>query len=233
MLDIPEIEGYKFVKELGQGGMADVYLMLQENLDRLVAVKVLIPESFRDKHFLKRFIREARTLSKLIHPHIVTIHDVGKTEKSYYIIMEYLQESLKDRIRKKKMKPDDALHIVNQIGSALFFAHKKGVVHRDIKPDNIMFRMDGTPVLLDFGIARARDEVSTKLTKTGVSIGTPNYISPEQAKGEKVDGRSDIYSLGVVLYEMLTGAPPLRFRQSGGIGGKAHSGTGSHPSQTA
>jgi len=217
MPKFPEIPGYKFVKELGKGGMADVYLALQENLNRMVAIKVLIPEVFRDPLFLKRFMREAQTLSKLIHPNIITVYDVGQTGDTYYIVMEYLQENLKERIKTfRKGNPDEILLLIKQVAGALYHAHKIGFIHRDIKPDNIMFRKDGTPVVVDFGIARAVHS-STKITRTGMSIGTPSYISPEQAKGEKVDGRSDIYSLGVVLYELLTGKVPYKAENTLGV----------------
>lgn len=217
MPKFPEIPGYKFVKELGKGGMADVYLALQDNLNRMVAIKVLIPEVFRDPLFLKRFLREAQTLSKLIHPNIITVYDVGQTGDTYYIVMEYLQESLKERIKTyRKGSPNEVLLLIKQVAGALYYAHQIGFIHRDIKPDNIMFRKDGTPVVVDFGIARAVHS-STKLTRTGMSVGTPSYISPEQAKGEKVDGRSDIYSLGVVFYELLTGKVPYKAENTLGV----------------
>ncbi len=188
--------------------MAAVFLAVQENLSRMVAVKVLNMGFFSNPRMSKRFIKEARTLSALVHPNIVTIFDVGKIEKSHFIVMEFLQESLKDRLRKqRKLAPDEAIHTVRQVADALFYAHENGIIHRDVKPDNILFRKDGTPVILDFGIAKRVDS-DTRLTRTGVSIGTPQYMSPEQCNAEKVDGRSDVYSLGVVFYEMLTGKPP-------------------------
>ncbi|UCH97788.1 MAG: serine/threonine protein kinase, partial [Candidatus Aminicenantes bacterium] len=208
MTKLPQIPGYRMIKKLGQGGMADVYLGVQEKLQRHVAVKVMIPSLFRDELFSKRFIKEAQTAAQLNHPNIITIHDVGEAEDSYFIVMEYLGESLSNRLRQTGcLPPKKALKIVKMIASALDYAHKKGFIHRDIKPDNIMFRSDGTVVLVDFGIARAIDS-STHLTRTGMSIGTPHYMSPEQCKGEKIDGRSDIYSLGVQLYEILTGDVP-------------------------
>jgi serine/threonine protein kinase len=208
MTEFPEIPGYKIKKKLGQGGMADVYLGVQENLSRMVAIKVLNLQTARNPRLAKRFVKEARTLSRLIHPNIVTIYDVGQQDHYYYIVMEYLQDSLKEKIKRdRKLSPQEALAITMQVGDALFFAHDKGVVHRDIKPDNILFRKDGVPVVLDFGIAKVMDS-KTKLTKTGMSIGTPQYMSPEQCNAESLDGRSDIYSLGVVLYEMLTGKAP-------------------------
>ena len=217
MTKLPQIPGYRITKKLGQGGMADVYLGVQENLEREVAIKVLIPSLFRDQQFSLRFIKEAQTAAKLAHPNIITIHDVGEVGDSYYIVMEYLQQSLNDRIKKLgTLEPHEALKIVKMIAAALEYAHKKGFIHRDIKPDNIMFRPDGTAVLVDFGIARAIDS-TTRLTRTGMSIGTPHYMSPEQCKGEKIDGRSDIYSLGVQLFELLTGNVPYKAENTAGI----------------
>jgi len=217
MSKMPQIPGYRLIKKLGQGGMADVYLGVQEKLQRHVAVKVMVPSLFRDDQFSRRFIKEAQTAAQLSHPNIITIHDVGEADSSYYIVMEYLEETLSNRLDQKKcLVPREALEIVKMIASALDYAHKKGFIHRDIKPDNIMFRSDGTVVLVDFGIARAMDS-STHLTRTGMSIGTPHYMSPEQCKGEKIDGRSDIYSLGVQLYEMLTGKVPYEAENTAGI----------------
>ncbi len=217
MKKFPEIPGYKFMKAIGSGGMADVYLAVQKKLDRMVAIKVMQPEVFRSPVTTKRFVREAKTLSKLVHPNIITVFDVGKVDDTYYIVMEYLHGSLKDKIEsQRKVPPAEALHIVRQVADALYYAHKMGFVHRDVKPDNILFRKDGTPVVVDFGIARPVD-TETRLTKTGMSIGTPSYISPEQARGQKVDGRSDIYSLGVVLYEMLTGKLPYKSENTLGV----------------
>jgi len=208
MAEFPVIPGYKIKKKLGQGGMADVYLGVQENLSRMVAVKVLSLDMARSPRTGKRFVKEARTLSRLTHPNIVTIHDVGQVGQLYYIVMEYLQDSLKEKIRKcRKIPPEESFYIILQVADALFYAHGKGYVHRDIKPDNILFRQDGTPVVLDFGIAKSLNS-KTKLTRTGMSVGTPMYMSPEQVNAESLDGRSDIYSLGVVLYEMLTGKLP-------------------------
>jgi len=208
MNGFPEISGYRIERELGTGGMATVYLAVQENLNRQVAIKVLSPVLLADKQFIQRFLQEAETAANLHHSNIVPIHDIGRSDNFNYIVMEYLEESLKDRIKQGPIGPKVALDIVNQMARALDYAHAEGFVHRDIKPENIMFRRDGTPVLTDFGIARAMDS-ATKLTKTGISIGTPYYMSPEQARGEKLDGRADIYSLGVVFYEMLTGSVPF------------------------
>ncbi len=208
MADFPVIDGYKIKKKLGHGGMATVYLAVPEKLNRLVAIKILSPLAFENPRILKRFTKEARTLSSLNHPNIVAIYEIGDIQDCHYIVMEYFQDSLKERIKKDgNLLPEEALHIASQIADALFYAHQKNIIHRDVKPDNIMFRQDGTPVILDFGIAKQMDS-NTKITRTGTSIGTPQYMSPEQCNAEKLDGRSDIYSLGVVLYEMLTGRPP-------------------------
>jgi serine/threonine-protein kinase PpkA len=217
MAEFPVIPGYKIKKKLGQGGMADVYLGVRENLSRIVAIKVLNLDIFRNPRLSKRFVKEARLLSLLTHPNIVAVSDVGQVNRYHYIVMEYLQEGLSERIKKNRViPPPEALHIMLQVADALFYAHGKGYIHRDIKPDNIMFRQDGTPVVLDFGIARAVDS-KTKLTRTGMSVGTPQYMSPEQCNAETLDGRSDIYSLGVVLFEMLTGKPPYSADDTIGI----------------
>ncbi|MGE5339853.1 MAG: serine/threonine-protein kinase [Candidatus Omnitrophota bacterium] len=221
MKHLPQIPGYRMVKKLGQGGMADVYLGVQEKLARPVAIKVMDPLLLRDENFSKRFVKEAQTAAQLTHPNIITIHDVGEIESPkghfHYIVMEYLEESLTERIRKQERIPlTESLEIIKKIAGALDYAHQKGFIHRDIKPDNIMFRTDGSVVLVDFGIARAVNS-ATQLTQTGASIGTPYYMSPEQCRGEKIDGRSDIYSLGAQLYEMLTGEVPYKAENTAGI----------------
>jgi serine/threonine protein kinase len=209
--DFPEFPEYVVKKKLGEGGMASVYLAVQEKLHREVAIKVLDPLLLKDKQILKRFKKEAQTAVKLSNPYIITIYDVGQEGDSHYIVMEYLGKSLRDRIKSGgKLPPQEALDIIKKIAEALSYAHGKGIIHRDIKPDNIMFRPGRKePVLVDFGIARVLD-LNTKLTMTGIRVGTPHYMSPEQCKGEKIDGRSDIYSLGVVLIELLTGSVPYK-----------------------
>ncbi|MCU0286885.1 MAG: serine/threonine protein kinase [Acidobacteria bacterium] len=217
MSKLPQIPGYMLIRKLGHGGMADVFLGIQENLQREVAIKILASSLFRDEQFSIRFKNEALTAAKLSHPNIITIHDIGQVDDTYYIVMEYLPESLKDRMQKIGiMTPPEALSIIKMIASALDYAHSKGFIHRDIKPDNIMFRQDGAAVLVDFGIARAMDSASN-LTRTGTSVGTPYYMSPEQCRGEKIDGRSDIYSLGVQLYQLLTGKVPYKAENTTGI----------------
>jgi serine/threonine protein kinase len=217
--NFPRIPGYTIEKKLGRGGMADVYLGIQEALDRKVAIKILNPDMIKNPQLLQRFLNEARTASRLAHPNIVTIHDVAQIDHTCYIVMEYLQESLVDRIKfspDRKIEPKEALRILEQVAHALTYAHDQGFIHRDIKPDNILFRKDNTPVLVDFGIARTV-ESDNRLTTDGMIIGTPHYMSPEQCRGEETDAQSDIYSLGIVFYEMLTGGIPYKANSAAGI----------------
>ncbi len=208
MNDLPEIPGYIIKRKLGRGGMANVYFGIQESLKRKVAVKILSQYLLQDEQLIKRFLREAETAANLNHSNIVHIYDVGKYNDLNYIVMEYLEGgNLKQKLKKGEIDEEKALWIIEEISKALDYAHSKGIIHRDIKPENIMFREDGTPVLVDFGIAKAIGS-ETKLTKTGVYIGTPRYMSPEQIQGEELDGRTDYYSLGIVLYELLTGKVP-------------------------
>jgi len=203
-----ELPGYTIEKQLGRGGMARVYLARHTGLDRLIAIKVLSKDLDGDQSFSERFMREARIVANLTHQNIITVHDVGVHNEHHYIAMEYLPgETLDDKI-KKKLDIKQVLGITKQIASALDFAHKKGIVHRDVKPDNILFRENGTAVLTDFGIARSAKS-ETKMTATGTVIGTPHYMSPEQAQGQEIGPWSDLYSLGIVLYEMLSGEVPF------------------------
>ncbi len=213
----PKIKGYDIKKKLGEGGMASVFLGIQKKPERMVALKVYVPNVFGDQGYARRFLKEGRILSRFHHPNIVTVYDVGHAGHFKYIAMEYLQRSLKTRIQREgRISPQEAVHIVLRIANALFYIHKKGEIHRDIKPENIMFRSDDTPVLLDFGIVKTVG-AEAKLTRTGVSIGTPQYMSPEQCAGSRVDGRTDFYSLGVVFFEMLTGKVPYTGRDTRGI----------------
>jgi serine/threonine-protein kinase PpkA len=212
MADFPGIPGCRFGSVLGQGSVGKVYLAIQEEFNRKVAIKVLEPSLLKNEVTSARFEKGAETAAGLSHPNIIQIFDIGKTGDYYYIVMEYLEESLKDRMKlnpQGKMHLEMALDIVEDIIKALDYAHVKGVFHGDIKPDNIMFRQDGTPVLVDFCIARVFDSPDP-LTKTSVSTGTTCYMSPEQCRKQEVDGRSDIYSLGVVLFEILTGEKPFK-----------------------
>ncbi|GEM_PF-1385333 len=212
---LPEIPGYQLQYRLGEGGMAKVYFGVQIRLKRRVAVKVMESFLLKDENFSRRFLKEAETAANLNHPHIVTIYDVGQAGESYFMVMEFLDGTLKERIRRaheksgRGLEPQEAVRVLDAMARALEYAHHQGYIHRDIKPDNIMFRDRETPVLVDFGIAKAIG-TSTKLTKTGMSIGTPHYMSPEQIRGQEVDGRADLYSLGVLFYEMLTGDVPYK-----------------------
>ncbi len=209
MSKYPKIGDYVIVKLLGKGGMSRVYLAVDNKLEREVAIKILLSALIEDENIKKRFLREAKTAASLRHSNIVSIYDIGETEdENYYFVMEYLSGgSLKEKIKRGKLPPSEALWIAKEIAKALEYAHERGFIHRDIKPANIMFREDGVPVLADFGIAKASN-MTTKLTQTGVSVGTPYYMSPEQIEGRKITGKSDIYSLGIVFYEMLTGKVP-------------------------
>jgi serine/threonine protein kinase len=204
-----EIPGYEIEEIIGKGGMARVYLARHKALNRKVAIKVMNRQEGADSDFSDRFLREARIVANLTHPNIVTIHDVGEHDGHNYLVMELLPsgKTLSDKI-KAGVDSQYALSIVRQVATALKAAHEKSIVHRDIKPDNIMFRADGSVVLMDFGVARSVDSAATQVTQAGLIIGTPQYISPEQAKGENIGPYSDIYSLGVVFYEMLTGKVP-------------------------
>ena len=202
---------YRILGLLGRGGMAAVYRAEDERLEREVALKVLPPEFAWDPDRVERFEREVRAAAKLTHPNIVTVHEFGREgEQPFYTMALMRGGDLKARIRAhpEGMLPEEARGIALAVTRALAYAHGEGFVHRDVKPENVLFGQDGAPQLTDFGIARAMSS-GTRMTATGMSIGSPHYMSPEQARGQVVDGRSDVYSLGVVLYEMLTGRAPF------------------------
>jgi serine/threonine-protein kinase PpkA len=202
-----EIPGYEVKRTIGRGGMATVFLAIQQSLDREIVLKTLNTTHDESGDFFERFLKEGRIIASLRHPHIVTIFDIGSAEDTLYISMEYVEGGdLRAKIE-NRLAPVRGLELVSKIGQALAYAHKKGIVHRDVKPANILFRGDGTPLLSDFGIAKDFT-VDKELTSTGTILGSPFYMSPEQAEGLPVDGRSDIYSLGVIFYEMLTGQKP-------------------------
>jgi beta-lactam-binding protein with PASTA domain len=202
---------YELVRQIARGGMAEVWLATDQKLGRNVAVKVLFPELSTDPNFVQRFRREAQAAANLTHPNMVGIHDWGEAEGTYFIVMEFIDgRSLASIIRNEApLAPERAAGIASEIANALAFAHQNNVVHRDVKPANVLIDSNGLIKVADFGIARAADSVTDNLTQTGAVMGTATYFSPEQAQGHHVDGRSDVYSLGCVLYEMVTGRAPF------------------------
>ena len=208
-------EKYTVVKQLGQGGMGSVYLVRHNVLDSLFALKILASDvASKNKQFVDRFIREAKLACKIRHPNLIAVHDAGQNPKNgqYYIVMDYVPGgSVRDLLKKThRIPPDQALRIITQVADALTAACAHHMVHRDIKPDNIMFAADGSAKLADLGIAKSTDEQDTMITMASSVFGTPAYMSPEQAKdSSKVDSRADIYSLGIVFYEMLSGHRPF------------------------
>jgi hypothetical protein len=211
---------YDIIEELGRGGMAMVYRAKDRQLEREVAIKVLPFSLAFDTEFVERFQREARTAAQLEHPNIIAIYRVGRSGRVIYFVMKFLRGgSLSSLLaQRKKLTPPEIRRLLLEAGSALGYAAQRGIVHRDIKPDNIMFDEFGQSVLTDFGIAKAAS--GQKLTGTGMSIGTPHYMSPEQARAQPIDGRSDIYSLGIVAYQCLTGSVPYDGEDSFSIGYK-------------
>ena len=208
---------YRILEKLGEGGMGMVYRAQDLRLDRTVALKFLPPELTRDPEARKRFIQEAKTASALDHNNICTIHEIdeGEDEQVFIAMACYEGESLKDKIKRGPLEEREVLDIALQVGGGLEKAHKKSIIHRDIKPANIMVTSEGVAKILDFGLAKIKGEA--RLTRTGTTVGTVAYMSPEQAQGEGIDQRTDIWSLGVVLYEMLTGQLPFEGKQEGSL----------------
>jgi len=241
--NFPVIPGYKIEKKIGHSNIAEVYLGVQEDLDRKVGIKVLNPEIFHDQNLVDKFLNEAKKDAKFVHANIANILEVGETGTVRYIVMEYLPESLKDIInlqfknqesqtdtleiergaadldmdtpQNQKLSERTIIDIVKQIARALDYAHKNGVVHKNIRPENIRFREDGTATIVDFFISKVLDHKARELLKDkGIVIGSPHYASPEKALRKPVDGKTDIYSLGVVFYEMLTGHVPYNAEET-------------------
>ncbi len=200
---------YNITELIGEGGMAIVYKGFQESLHRYVALKVLRDELARDQQFVARFRQEALAAANLNHPNIVHVYDAGSSNGKYFIAMAYVDGgTLKDLIQQRRINPERAVSIAIQLAEALDHAHNQGLIHRDVKPNNVLMTRDGRPLLTDFGIAKALYDAK-QLTRTGTSIGTPEYMAPEQAQGRPPDGRTDIYALGIVLYEMLASKVPF------------------------
>jgi len=200
---------YRVLRKIGGGGMADVYLCEDLTLGRRVALKVLLQRFLDDPNFVERFRREAKAAAGLNHANLVSIYDWGEVDGTYFIVMEYVEgETLKDLVRRRgRLGGSEAVRISLQLLAALEFAHRAGIVHRDVKPQNVMLDREGNVKVMDFGIARAGD---SGMTEAGSILGTAQYLAPEQAKGQRVDERSDLYSVGIVIYEMLTGTVPFK-----------------------
>jgi len=202
-----KIPGYEMLRPIAEGGMASVYLAVQESLGRYVAIKLL--KRFDNPDQARRFQNEGRIIASLNHRNIITIHDIGVHEDRHYISMEYLEGGdLEERIQ-AGMSAEAALDLLEVMGGCLDFLHCKAIIHRDMKPANILFHKDGTPILTDFGVARQL-EADMRLTMEGSAVGSPYYLSPEQAECKPLDGRTDIYSLGIIFHEMLTGVKPFQ-----------------------
>ncbi len=205
------ISRYHITELLGEGGMAAVYKAFDTRLERYVAIKFIRPDAVNQEIFLKRFEREAKALASLSHPNIVKIHDYGNHEGMPYLVMEYISGGTLKQKLGEPFSPQNAARLIIPIAQALDYTHRHNIIHRDVKPANFLMSESGQPMLSDFGIARMLEQGETRaLTHTGTGIGTPEYMAPEQGMGEKVDQRADIYSLGVVFYELVTGKKPFR-----------------------
>jgi serine/threonine protein kinase len=200
---------YRVVAHLGEGGMAVVCKAYQPSVDRYVALKILPRHFASEPEFVGRFEQEARVIANLQHPHIVPVHDFGEAGGYTYIVMPFIEDGTLAGLLGEPLPSAQMRRIITQVGDALDCAHCHGIIHRDVKPSNILIDQRGNCLLSDFGIAKIV-AASKHFTRTGGFVGTPAYMSPEQIEGEKLDGRSDVYSLGIVLYEMATGRPPYR-----------------------
>ena len=202
---------YEITGELGRGSMGVVYRAHDPQIGRDIALKVLRPDRVSSEDFVQRFLKEARAIGRMSHPSIVTVYDVGEDQGTVYIAMEFLEGMpLNAHVRDRSLGEEEMADIGIQVAESLDYAHERGIVHRDIKPQNIMVGPGGRVKLTDFGIAHIEDPGAGHQTQAGEILGTPNYMSPEQVMGRKVDGRSDLYSLGVILYELAAGARPFK-----------------------
>ncbi len=202
---------YQIVAELGRGSMGVVYKAHDPQIDRMIALKVLREDRVTSDDFVRRFLKEAMAVGRLSHPGIVTVYDVGQDQGSIYIAMEFLQgRPLDELMAARKFSVEEIVDIGIQTARALHYAHQHGIVHRDIKPPNIIYSPEGSIRVTDFGIARIEDPGGHQMTQVGEILGTPMYMSPEQVMGQTLDGRSDLYSLGVILYQMTTGKRPFQ-----------------------
>src|SRR5215471_11495279 len=220
-----ELANYRIVSLLGRGGMGEVYLAEDKRLHRKVALKLLPPRFTNDSERVRRFEREASAASATNHPNIITIHEIGQVDGAHYIVTEFIDgQTLRQRMQTAKMSLNEVVDVAIQVAKALEAAHSAGIVHRDIKPENVMARRDGLVKVLDFGLAKLTEQqpapgnggidsqaatLAKVNTDSGTVMGTASYMSPEQARGQKVDARTDIFSLGVALYEMIAGSPPF------------------------
>jgi len=213
-----QIGRYELGKEIGRGGMATVHRAFDPYSKREVAIKLLPPEMLHSSEFRKRFKKELETISALEHPNIVPVYDSGEENSQPYFVMRYMTGgSLAERLKKRKLSLRETVEIIEKLALGLSYAHQKGVIHRDLKPENILFDETGNPYLSDFGVAKLMEDASSA---TGSRlVGTPEYASPEQAQGEndKVDHRTDVYGLGVLVYRMLTGRQPYTSRNTAGV----------------
>jgi serine/threonine-protein kinase len=210
---------YRVKGELGRGGMGAVYLAEQPGLGREVAIKELIQSAATDPTALKRFLQEAQVMARTSHPNLVQVHDLELSGTANYIVLEFIRgKSLRDWINRGPIPPPQVFAVMHGVLQALDYAHKHAIVHRDMKPENVLLSDDGMVKVADFGIARLTDDtgVGGTATKTGTTVGTPQYMSPEQVASSKVDGRSDLYSAGIMFYELVAGEPPFTASESDG-----------------
>lgn len=207
---------YEIIKRIGHGAAADVYKAVQPKLDRHVAIKVLSPVFASEPGFLKRFVREAHAIAQLDHPNILPVYDFDRQDDLVYIVMQYVDTGSLDDLMGQALPLGFVLRTLEQVGNALSYAHSQGIVHRDVKPGNILLGSENWVLLTDFGLVKTT-EIPSRLTPSGMSLGTPAYMAPEQVTGDPVDARADIYALGATLYEMVTGRVPFEGESGMGV----------------